>query len=212
MDMIKNRTENWKTAKHFAPFFTNEVARARLARRLLDEPEDTPIGGVQIELFWKGMRDYLKCTKKSHEEVKDELKKLYSKCFGGLKKDVRAFGFEARKSWNYDPSQAPEKLFTNLRNTEIDIVVETPTTLFIGEAKGEMTFGADGALVLVHQLVRQYVTVKILVGLLHQDKRIVPFVVGGSDNVKQVQFMLKMGWLKKSHILCWNCIDRLAAG
>ena len=32
---ITNRTENWKTAKSFAPFFKNKCARVALAHRLV---------------------------------------------------------------------------------------------------------------------------------------------------------------------------------
>lgn len=55
---ITNRTENWKTASSFAPFFAEAPARRNLANRLL-EPLGDPLGNgeVQIELFWYGMRD-----------------------------------------------------------------------------------------------------------------------------------------------------------
>ena len=47
----------------------------------------------------------------------------------------------------------------SLLGTEVDVVLETPKHLFIGEVKHESTFEADGKLVLVHQLMRQYVMV-----------------------------------------------------
>ena len=89
-------------------------------------------------------------------------------------------------------------LGNNLVNTEIDIVLQSPNHLFIGEAKHEMTFGANGRLVLVHQLIRQYVMAKILMDRLESDglakKNVIPFVVG--DDVgslkkgRQVEFMV----------------------
>ena len=56
---ITNRTENWKTARYFAPLF--EHRSVRLARRLLTEEEERATlqpGDVRLELFWYGMRDY----------------------------------------------------------------------------------------------------------------------------------------------------------
>ena len=80
--------------------------------------------------------------------------------------------FAKLQCFNYDPSPegAKKKLFDNILNTEIDIVLETPTHLFIGEAKHEMGFGADANLVLVHQLIRQYVVATILLKLLDCNK------------------------------------------
>ena len=72
---------------------------------------------------------------------------------------------------NYDVSTKDRmaNLGNNLVNTEIDIVLQSPNHLFIGEAKHEMTFGANGRLVLVHQLIRQYVMAKILMDRLESD-------------------------------------------
>ena len=66
---INNRTENWKTARYFAPFFANEEARLRLATRL-GAPDGTKAGDVRIELFWYGMRDWVHCNggSVSHDE------------------------------------------------------------------------------------------------------------------------------------------------
>ena len=50
---IKNRTENWKTARTFAPFFADENLRLKLAHKL-GEPEGTNPQDVKLELFWKG--------------------------------------------------------------------------------------------------------------------------------------------------------------
>ena len=121
------------------------------------------------------------------------------------------------KNYNVSTEGGEESLYNNLVNTEIDIVLETPKHLFIGEAKHEMTFGANGSLVLVHQLIRQYVMAKILVDLAVESddpkKEVVPFVVG--DNIEelkkkhQVKFMLAQRWLKKENILSWDCIKEL---
>ena len=54
---ITNRTENWKTAQYFAPLFgANSV---RLARLLLGSGTTLEPGDVSLELFWRGVRDYI---------------------------------------------------------------------------------------------------------------------------------------------------------
>ncbi len=88
-------------------------------------------------------------------------------------------------------------------------MIETPNHLFIGEAKHESNFGANSDLVLVHQLVRQYVMARILVELRKCKKEVVPFVVGGSKNNHQVQFMICQGWMVEDNILRWNDIKAL---
>ena len=47
---------------------------------------------------------------------------------------------------------------------------------------GEMSLSPDGSLVLVHQLIRQYVMAKILVDLTKTGKEVVVFVVGVNEN------------------------------
>ena len=74
-----------------------------------------------------------------------------------------------------------------------------------------MSLGADSRLVLVHQLIRQYVMAKILVDMTGNRKRVVPFVVGCNERQLQIQFMLNQGWMKKRHILEWEDIGQLAS-
>lgn len=75
-------------------------------------------------------------------------------------------------------------------------------------------FGADGGLVLVHQLIRQYVMARILVEYLPSGfkKEVIPFVVGDNiDSIKkasQVKFMIDQGWLDETNILSWDEINR----
>lgn len=84
-----------------------------------------------------------------------------------------------------------------------------------------MTFDANSDLVLVHQLIRQYVMASILVACLksdsrEHDKEIIPFVVGDKDkipnlkNTTQVTFMAEQQWLNKDNVLSWDEIDQLA--
>ena len=210
---IENRTENWKTARYFAPFFTSDSARRDLAKRLAGESEPEP---GKIELFWKGMRDHMHGQ---GESITEDLKRHYDRRFHDLGKRICEFNKQQstghprlRKACKYDVSteESQKSLCNNLRNTEIDVVLQTPKHLFIGEAKDESAFGADGRLVLVHQLIRQYVMATILLDCRRCDRKVVPFIVGNSvkslENTAQVKFMLKQGWLKKKNILSWDDI------
>lgn len=219
---ITNRTENWRTAQYFSPFFASESARARLVERLLPSAKSSP-SEVKLELYWKGMRDYL------HEyrprDDAQHLADLYQRLFPDLRSKVcnwRGRHGQPRplslKCGNYDVSmRSARKLHTNLVNTEIDIVLESKTHLFIGEAKHESAFGADGNLVLAHQLIRQYVMARILVVLQggdDADKDVVPFVVWDKPQrgrqPLQLQFMIEQGWMDSRNILSWAEVEKLA--
>lgn len=214
---INNRTENWKTARHFHPFFGDESVE--LAERL-GEPEETARGKVHLELYWKGMRDHL--HKQKRKIADGDFAESYTCRFAGLRKSVEDFtisgspGFQELNDCNYDVSRKDRmaKLRNNLINTEIDIVLESPDHLYIGEAKHEMSFGADGSLILVHQLIRQYVMAKILLDIRGCTRDVVPFVVG--DNAerlkknRQVAFMICQGWMEKDNVLEWDDVKELA--
>ncbi len=213
---IKNRTENWKTARHFSPLFGE--ARVCLARKL-GEPRDTQSGEVHLELYWKGMRDYLHMKKT--QIAGEDFAVRYNRLFRNLRKEIEDFrigdsyGFQRLNNWNYDVStkDCMDKLKNNLINTEIDIVLQSPSYLYIGEAKHEMSFGANGSLVLVHQLIRQYVMARILVDLLGCSKRVTPFIVGDDAEAlgksHQVRFMICQGWMKKENVLEWGKVKEL---
>jgi len=141
---------------------------------------------------------------------------MYVRLFPNLREVIQDFGeFRELQTDNYvaDTDDQMINLTNNLANTEIDVVLESPGCLFIGEAKHEMSFGADGALVLVHQLVRQYVTARILVEYLpgRFKKRVVPFVVcDDAANImktSQVRFMIGQGWLEEKNILAWHEVN-----
>ncbi len=220
---IDNRTENWKTAERFATLFRNGNARKAFAVRL-GEPKDTLARQIKLELFWKGIRDYINKAKmdKQPGPTPQNLANLYKNIsqFHDLRERVDKFpGLKLPNDWNYHVGgkEAEVKLFNNLRNTEIDIVLETPRHLYIGEAKDESDFGTVGENVLVHQLIRQYVVAKILVSLIgksdpEKKKAIVPFIVGTKKNIvelAQVKFMLSQKWIKESNVLSWrNAFDR----
>lgn len=226
---INNRTENWKTAYEFSPFLRDSNACARLARTL-DESQSPTGNDVRIELFWKGMRDYISGKPSENRPKPKECAEAYNRLFPQLRRDIKRFSNqgsqnplqapgESDKISNYDPShcdESKEGLFNNLRNTEIDIVLETPGSLFIGEAKGEAGLGADGSLVLVHQLIRQYVTASILLDIMGIEKNVVPFLVveeekrDGMMNTGQVKFMTDIKkCLKKENVITWRFIRTL---
>ncbi len=220
---INNRTENWKTAYEFSPFFKDENARARLARTL-DESQSPTGNDVRIELFWKGMRDYINGKLSENQPTPKECAEAYNKLFPRLRAKVDGFAKQRGRTLNslqdnnYDvsSSEREEGLYNNLLNTEIDIVLETPGSLFIGEAKGEMGLGADGGLILVHQLIRQYVTASILLDIMGIEKNVVPFLVVEEENREsmmntgQVRFMTDVKrCLKKENVLTWRFIRTL---
>ena len=209
---ITNRTENWKTARYFAPLFG--ARSVRLARRLLPEGERAMLhpGDVRLELFWYGIRDYFDQQKLELKPEEERLADTYSRLFPLLQEKIQEFGkFRAPKE-SYDGSRKSE-VASNLFHTEVDIVLESPTHLFIGEAKHLSTFGASGRDILTHQLIRQYVMACILVELSGRYRTVVPFVVGdsGVDLGKrlQVQFMCDQGWMREENILEWSDIEAL---
>ena len=189
-------------------------ASAGLARKL-GEPQHTETGEIYLELYWKGMRDHL--YRDRTKDDSNDFADCYERLFPDLRKRIALSGsFRPLNNLNYDISTEEGKtgLRNNLVNTEVDIVLESPSCLYIGEAKHEMSFGADGQLVLVHQLIRQYVMAKILVDHLKRKKEVVPFVIG--DDTKklmrngQVDFMIRQGWLKEANVLEWSEVKDLA--
>ena len=225
---IQNRTENWKTALSFSPFFQVE-SRSHLVQTLALNPDYRPAYS-KLELFWKGMRDHLyKCHEDKGEQAKDlscRYRIHFSSATMNLRETVKNFECSRSSNFgsvshtqNYYVEGYEKKLYSNLLNTEIDIVLETPEYLFIGEAKSEVDFGADGNLVLVHQLIRQYVMATLLVDRLAQKdsrcrREIVPFLVGQDKQALkekcQVEFMMSQGWLDEARILSWEDIENLA--
>ena len=208
---IENRTENWKTAVYFSPLFDGKGGR--LIERLGESPMPQ-LDDVRLELFWKGMRDLLFQYGVKKDSARQELVDLYSRLFPSLRRYVVDFGqFQEQKTHNYDVSteERMNNLVNNFVNTEIDVVLETPSHLFIGEAKHEMSFGANSDHILVHQLIRQYVMATVLIEFSHNQKEVIPFIVcdGVESAMKtsQVKFMIDQGWLMKENVLHWDEID-----
>ncbi|MCY3602419.1 MAG: hypothetical protein OXH12_04990 [Chloroflexi bacterium] len=223
---IVNRTENWKTACYFAPLFGH--GSVKVARRLLaQEKERAELhpGDVRLELFWYGMRDYFHPRKAMPEADPETLAEFYFDLFPDLRTQIKDFkgsgeskdlAFQELQGQNYDVSSRDrrKRLAQNLLNTEVDIVLESPTHLFVGEAKHLSTFGASGRDILTHQLIRQHVMAKILLKLPgNKEKAVVPFVVGDDrdylQKTLQVQFVVDQGWMRKENILTWSDIEAL---
>ena len=236
---IPNRTENWKTVQHF--YGLGDDAKVRLVRRLLkqlEEPHFEP-DYVKIELFWKGMRDYVDQQKRNNRIITDnELASHYNDNnseFLTLHSDIKEYNnrhdkrtekFNNPKKHNYvvsdqvsvERTNKPtistlQGLSNNLKSTEIDIVLETSSHLFIGEAKDVSSFDANSEYVLVHQLIREYVMASILVRLKNEARTVIPFIVGNSPRElmkkNQVKFMQDQGWLKDGNVLSWDEIKKL---
>ena len=226
---IPNRTENWKTAQYFAPFFESALARARLVNYLLGPSAETHkiiLEPIRIELFWKGMRDY-DYEQPKEKKVSDEKLACHYQClFPDLREEIKQFsqpnkpsGFRKLKDDNYRITNEKNRkdLCNNLRNTEIDIVLETSKHLFIGEAKDVSDSGAKKDYVLVHQLIRQRVTAQILLDLTQSKKAIIPFIVMDKDKIEnwisnnaQIKFMTTYRWLDENHILSWDKVAEIA--
>ena len=218
---IENRTENWKTARCLWPLFGDRAVH--LAHRL-GEPRTIPTADVKLELYWKGVRDW-RAGRDKHE-CGERLVESCRRLFPDLRERIQRYGhFRNLRDRNYDITSKHQRtrLVNNLANTEIDIVLESPERLYIGEAKYKCGFHADGKLVLVHQLIRQYVMANVLVEVLGCDREIVPFAVvdgtggrpGPNANSEQpagwphqVRFLIEQGWMRAGNRLTW---DQLAA-
>ena len=214
---IENRAENWKTALCLSPFFGDRSVC--LARRL-GESQATQSKDVKLELFWNGVRDW--CVGKDRDEYGELLIKSYRRLFPNLRKQIqRHRGFFNLRDGNYEATSdvQKEKLVTNLFHTEIDIVLESPGHLYVGEAKCESDFNTKGDRVLVHQLIRQYVMAKVLLDVLECDREVVPFVVVEdcrkhsrhmptarklTAQPHQVRFMVNQGWMDLENCLTWD--------
>ena len=204
---IENRTENWKTARTLSPLFGDRAVT--LARRL-GEPRSTPALDVSLELFWKGARDC--CHGKDKQECAQRLVANCRRLFRKLGEQIEAFdGFRELRDGNYNISSESHKkrLLNNMLNTEIDVVVKSPGHLYIGEAKYKSGFHADGNLVLVHQLVRQYVTASVLVDVTGSNLKVAPFVITNKPRDEksrwpdQIRFMLHQRWMNEGNRLTW---------
>ena len=161
------------------------------------------------------MRDHLHPTGRPDDDDNDFARR-YSMLFHDLREKVRAFRSGTlqftTKAHNYNASNV-RTLGNNIYHTEIDIVLESADYLFVGEAKHESDLGTDGSANLVHQIIRQYVMVRILIERLGIQKTVIPFVVWDRTPVQrlpvQVNFMIDQGWMRSENVLEWCGIEAL---
>lgn len=212
---IENRTENWRTANILSPLAEKPSARSFLASRLVGSTERFG-DDIEFELFWRGMRDYMEQCKRQENPDKGRYEDLvlecYRSCFSHLREKIECFsGFRDLEPHNYvADNEYKNKLYSNLLHTEVDIVLQTPRHLCIGEAKWKSPLDAKSDYVLVHQLVRQYVMARILVELTRCQKDIIPFVVGDfATKPDQVKFMIEMGYLSDGNVLSWKDLSEI---
>lgn len=222
---IDNQTENWRTTRAFAPFLANAEARLRLAHHLSDSIEPDALctpEQVELELFWNGVRDHLVMLGGTRDTPsrRAQFKEIYEKKFSSLWSDLEEYGFKLHKPVNYNVSEEAgiTKLYHHLHGAEVDVVLQTPGHVFVGEAKYKGGFNDYGNAVLRHQLVRLYVVSSMLLEILAEDRgkeevAIVPFVVSDEpeklERSQQAQFMIHKGWLSPKNVMGWESISRL---
>lgn len=219
---IKNRTENWETAKTLGPLITYQKQN-HLANLIIGANHSSfNSNEVVMQFFWKGFRDHwneksLQCSK---DDMINETAVVYNRLFPDLRNRIKAYNKDKRVSRNKrlrltetnyvclnSDIQSKKRLFANVANTEIDVVLEAPGFLLIGEVKAEQTFGAASKHILAHQLIRQYVMASIVLEMREECKafKLIPFIIG--DNTKkttQVACMRYLGYLPEANIITWE--------
>lgn len=229
---IPNRTENWLTASTFAAVIAG-AWQNELAAQIIGKAKGTQLSfrqdEVQLELYWKGFRDYCKSKGKNRKSTAfiRQTADRYQGLFPSLRERIEDYNKRAEtgqpslnlkepRNYRVSDNESTQRLYNNLLNTEIDIVLSAPGYLLIGEAKHEETFGADSQHVLVHQLVRQYVMASMVADMVDSDQRretkteVIPFIVG--DKVKkaaQVQLLQYMNMLHLDNVISWDQLKQL---
>ena len=191
-----------------------------MSARRLGEPITTDKTQVKLELFWNGIRDHLEQVKKRSREaiLKENVAKLVgcyegTPCLSDLSKRIEEYcksqGVEV-SPWHYQnyrvSGRGPNELASNIFHTEIDIVLETPERIYIGEAKYEEDLGENPKWALAHQLVREYVAARVLVSLTECKREVVPFTVWRHPRAhgrRQTAFMIWRGWMSQNNVLTW---------
>ncbi len=219
---VPNRTENWRTARTFAPYICpdGKPEASSLANSIVSNAKNReftfPHNEVHLELFWKGFRDYCKeeGIPQNNDEFQVEAIAIYQRLFPDLRKNIESYRGQLLnlKPENYvvtNTGESKKRFFANLFNTEIDVVISMPGFLLIGEAKDEQAFGANSKHIMTHQLVRQYVMATILCELIEekcgQKTEVIPFVIGdNAEKYAQVKLLQHMNWLSPGNIISWQ--------
>jgi hypothetical protein len=225
---INNRTENWKTAITLGPLITSQKQN-RLADLIINKVETNHMlfgsNEVVMQFFWKGFRDHWNqiSSSFSKEAMINETAAVYNRLFSNLRNQVIEYNVKAPHNkqlklnkTNYicleSDKRGKELLFNNVVNTEIDVVLEAPGFLLIGEAKDEQTFGATLKHTLVHQLIRQYVMTSIVLEMRgkRRDFKLIPFIIGNNaETTAQVTFMVHQKYLSDANIITWEELEVL---
>jgi len=229
---IPNRTENWLTARTFAAVIAG-VRQNELATQIIGNAKGIQLSfrqdEVQLELYWKGFRDYckLKGKTRNNKAFRRKTTDRYQELFPNLRERIEGYdkrveagqpSLNLKEPHNYRASddKSSRWLYNNLLNTEIDIVLSAPGYLLIGEAKHEETFGADSKHVLVHQLVRQYVMASIVADMVDSDQQreskteVIPFIVGDKvTKTAQVQLLQSMEMLHPDNVISWDQLKQM---
>ena len=209
---IKNRTENWSMVNQLLGGGISSVAHRLKCALDGGSCFQSTTEPLEMEFFWYGYRDYIKSSQSNGKDFYNKMVQRYNKLFPNLRSDIENFVKETNdlrpvSGHNYVANkETSKKLFNNLLHTEIDIILETNDNIYIGEVKDSQNFDAKSKYVLVHQLLRQYVMVSMLVDEINVYKNLVPFIIGNDDSIKrkgQVYLMKRLGYLKSNNVLCW---------
>src|SRR5690554_6541569 len=120
-----NRAENNLTAKVFITLFNSVKPASKLLAVLgLEEGECQE---SQVELFWKGFRDYAF----EHKDCRNSFFRHYKRIVPSIRNAVKGIRLHIRE--NFYNENDKDKIFNELRNTEIDIAVFTRNKIYLGE-------------------------------------------------------------------------------
>lgn len=203
MGIMVNRAENNLTAKVFITLF-NSVKPSTKVLKVLGL-EDSGCQDPRIELFWKGFRDYAI----ENKDCRDVFLDHYKRIIPGIRDAVRRTRLHMRD--NFYTEDDRDKIFNELRNTEIDVVFFTQNKIYLGEAKKKEKLGFNGRNILAHQFIRQRVMVEILKGLTGDKREIVSFIVcdrSRMNSLGRMEQVKALGFLdgKRPLVISWQDI------
>ncbi|MCF8011367.1 MAG: hypothetical protein K9L56_08790 [Clostridiales bacterium] len=164
--------------------------------------EEDKLDSAKLELFWKGFRDYAA----EYKECKENFFVEYKRIIKGIRDAVRKTKLRMRD--NYYSDQDREKIFNELRNTEIDAAIFTEGSICLVEAKRKEKLGSNGKNILAHQLIRQRVMIEVLKALQWDKRDVFMFVVCDSEKVRSIERMEQLKALnywegKCPHVISW---------
>lgn len=171
--------------------------------------EKEEIDNLQVELFWKGFRDYAL----QHEDCREKFLQAYKKLIPAVREAVKGTRLHLREAF-YSSSDR-DKIFNELRNTEIDVTIFHREKIYVGEAKRKEKLGFNGRNILAHQLVRQRVMVKVLQALTGDRRELVQFIICDRSRVKSIYRMEQLKVVEaldsnKPRVVCWQDVLKRA--